>query len=204
MSFASNVQMTTLVGSGQAVSDRTRLNGLYYTCGSSASTIDLYNGTTASGDPLVSIATPASAGAHNVIIPDGGVLFTNGIYADLGADVASASLIYVGGAKPVAPPGPVVTTYSLGTDYSGTDLGNNGPGQVRLAFYGPYSGAFTSAMNTLSPGDTVSLVVAGQGTFTVTIAGTYQVVDPSNAYIVANNFGIMPDPGYVFTSISFA
>ncbi len=102
------------------------------------------------------------------------------------------------------PPGPVTTTYSLGTAYSGTDLGNNGPGgQVRLAFYGPYSGAFTTAMNTLAPGNTVSLVVAGQGTFTVTIAGTYQVIDPDNAYIVANNFGIMPDPGYVFTSITF-
>lgn len=113
MSFASNVQITTLAASDQAITGRTRLNGLYYTCGSTASTIDLYNGTSATGTPLVSIATPAAAGAHNVIISDGGVLFSEGIYADLGSDVVSASLVYVGGSTPVAPPPPSGTTFGL-------------------------------------------------------------------------------------------
>ena len=93
MSFASNVQMTTLTTSDVAITGRTRLNGLYYTCGSTASTIDLYNGDAVSGDPLVSIVTPAVAGAQNVIIPDGGVLFSDGIYADLGALLIAIFLI---------------------------------------------------------------------------------------------------------------
>ena len=112
MSFGSNVQMTTLTTSDVAINGRTRLNGLYYTCGSTASTINLYNGDAVSGDPLVSIVTPAVAGSQNVIIPQGGVLFTDGIYAELGADVTSASLVYMGGSTPAAP---AVTTFGTST-----------------------------------------------------------------------------------------
>jgi hypothetical protein len=132
MSFASNVQMTTLINSRAAISGRTRLNGLYYTCGSTASTIRLYNGAAVSGSPLVTINTPATAGAHNVIIPDGGVLFTDGIYANLGANVSSTSLIYVGGGKSI-------TTYTVNVDYTNSPApsglqanGTSGFGYINL------------------------------------------------------------------------
>jgi hypothetical protein len=163
MSFASNVQMTTLTSDGEAISGRTRLNGLYYTCTDTASTIELYNGAAASGDPLVTISTPAATGAHNVIIPDGGVLFTEGIYVDLGANVSSVSLVYVGGAQPVVPPS---STYVQGVDYSaGGVFGSNSGGPEYLGLNGT-NWTNTAGYNALlsAPAGTVySVNIAGVG-----------------------------------------
>lgn len=170
MSFASNVQMTTLTSDGEAISGRTRLNGLYYTCTDTASTIELYNGAAASGDPLVTISTPAATGAHNVIIPDGGVLFTEGIYADLGANVSSVSLVYVGGAQPVVA-GP--TTYTQGVDYSSNGaFGDDTPFQ----YFGINSSSWTNmaGYNALLalPSGTVLTVTTSAGTTQFTM-GTW-------------------------------
>jgi hypothetical protein len=45
------------------------------------------------------IKTPAAAGAYDIIIPDDGILATDGVHATLSsAEVLSVTLLYVGGA----------------------------------------------------------------------------------------------------------
>jgi hypothetical protein len=168
MSFASNVQITTLTSSDVAIDGRTRLNGLYYTCGSTASTIDLYNGASATGTPLVSIATPAAAGAHNVIISDGGVLFSEGIYADLGANVESASLVYVGGGKPAGPgPGPAPTTYTEGINYSSNSV-EASDSTLRVSQFGWFNPSEFGDVIGKPPGTSFSVLI-GTTTYTGTL-----------------------------------
>lgn len=99
MSISSNISAVTKVASAPAISGRTRVNGLYYTCGATASSFTLRNGDTSGADALVTIYTPAAAGAYDIIIPDMGVLFTNGAYIDLAdANVLSVTLLFEGGA----------------------------------------------------------------------------------------------------------
>jgi len=100
MSIASNLQTVTKAGAttAPAISGRTRINGIYYTCGATASVIHLHNGATGAGTAQTSIYTPASAGAYDIIIPDMGLLFKDGVYLEFSANVLSVTLIFEGGA----------------------------------------------------------------------------------------------------------
>ena len=99
MSISSNLSFVTKTADAAAVSGRTRINGIYYTCGATASSFSLKNGSTAGATALVTLNTPAAAGAYDIIIPDMGVLFTDGVFIDFAdANVLSVSLIFEGGA----------------------------------------------------------------------------------------------------------
>jgi hypothetical protein len=99
MSISSNIQAVTKTADAAAISGRTRVNGIYYTCGGTASSFSLKNGATSGATALVTINTPASAGAYDIIIPEMGVLFTDGVFIDLAdANVLSVTLLFEGGA----------------------------------------------------------------------------------------------------------
>lgn len=95
---ASNIKSVQKTESAAAVSGRTRLLGVYFTNTATASSVVLKDGGT-SGTARLSLITPASAGAQDLIIPDMGILFENGIYITFGsADVTSVTLLFEGGA----------------------------------------------------------------------------------------------------------
>ena len=95
----SNIQTVTKTADAQAISGRTRVAGLYYTCSGTASSFSLKNGSTSAGTALMTIITPASAGAYDLILPDVGILFTDGVFIDVNdAQVTSVTLMFYGGA----------------------------------------------------------------------------------------------------------
>ena len=99
MSFASDVQAVTKTANAAAVSGRTRIQGIYYTCTGTGSSFDLRNGATDTDTSLVNIVTPAAAGAYDIILPDNGILFDSGVFFDKAdANVTSVTLIFCGGA----------------------------------------------------------------------------------------------------------
>lgn len=98
MSF-SNIQAVTKTADAHAISGRTRVAGIYYTCTATAASFSLKNGSTSGGTALVTITTPASAGAYDIILPDMGVVFDEGVYVDVSsAEVTSVTLFFYGGA----------------------------------------------------------------------------------------------------------
>ena len=95
----SNLSAVTKTASDDAISGRTRVAAIYYTCSSTASSFSLKNGSTSGGTALVTITTPAAAGAVDLIFPDMGVLFDQGVYIDItDAEVESVKLFFYGGA----------------------------------------------------------------------------------------------------------
>lgn len=99
MSFASDISAVTKTSSDDAISGRTRVQGVYYTCTSTASSFSLKNGSTNAATALLTINTPASAGAVDLIFPDDGILFKDGVYIDMtNANVTSVTVLFVGGA----------------------------------------------------------------------------------------------------------
>jgi hypothetical protein len=98
MSFASDVKAKTVTATATAVNGRTRVQGVYYTCGATASTLTLRTGG-AGGTVTLELKTPAAAGAYDLIIPDDGVLFEDGVHVTFAdANVLSATVLFVGGA----------------------------------------------------------------------------------------------------------
>ena len=96
---SSNLQAVTKTADAHAIGGRTRVAGIYYTCSNTASSFTLKNGSTSSGTALVTITTPASAGAYDLIVPDMGLLFDSGVYIDVNdAEVTSVTLFFYGGA----------------------------------------------------------------------------------------------------------
>lgn len=99
MSFASDVSAVTKTESDAAISGRTRVQGVYYTCSSTASSFSLKNGSTSGGTALLTIHSPAAAGAVDLIFPDDGILFKDGVYIDIAdTEIDSVTLLFVGGA----------------------------------------------------------------------------------------------------------
>jgi hypothetical protein len=96
---ASNLRTVTKAGAttALAISGRTRVIGIYYTCNNTASVIHLHNNTTGAGVAQTTIYTPAAAGAYDIIIPDLGLLFTQCVYLEFSANVLSVTLIFEGG-----------------------------------------------------------------------------------------------------------
>jgi hypothetical protein len=97
MSF-SNIKSVQKTASAAAVSGRTRLLGVYFTNTATASTLVLKDGGS-SGTARLSLVTPAAAGSQDLLIPDMGILFQDGIYITFGsAEVTSVTLLFEGGA----------------------------------------------------------------------------------------------------------
>lgn len=98
MSF-SNIQSVTKTADASAVTGRTRLVGVYFTNTATASSFALKDGTTDSGAAKLTINTPAVAGAQDLMIPDMGILFEDGIYIDVNdVNITSVTLLFEGGA----------------------------------------------------------------------------------------------------------
>lgn len=96
---SSNIQAVTKTADGHAIAGRTRVVGLYFTNTATASSFSLKNGSTSSGTALITINTPAAAGASDLIIPDMGILFDTGVFIDVAnANVTSVTLLFQGGA----------------------------------------------------------------------------------------------------------
>jgi hypothetical protein len=101
---SSNLSAVTKTASNHAIAGRTRVAAIYYTCTDTASGFSLRNGSTDQGTALVTVATPASTGAVDIILPDMGILFDQGVYIDLDdSEVESITLFFYGG---VAQPDP--------------------------------------------------------------------------------------------------
>lgn len=98
MSF-SNIEAVTKTADAHAIAGRTRVAGIYYTCTATASSFTLKNGSTSGASALVTINTPAAAGAYDIILPDLGIVFSNGVFIDVNdAQVTSVTLLFYGGA----------------------------------------------------------------------------------------------------------
>ena len=98
MSFASDVKAKTVTATGDAVNGRTRVQGIYYTCTSTPAAITLKTGGSL-GTEIMEVKTPGAAGAYDIIIPDDGILATDGVHVTLSSNqVLSVTLLYVGGA----------------------------------------------------------------------------------------------------------
>lgn len=98
MGFGSDVKAVTKTADASAVVGRTRLQGMYFTNTATGSSFTLKNGTTTSGTGLLTIYTPASAGGADIILPNDGILFDDGIFIDVAdANVTSVTLFFVGG-----------------------------------------------------------------------------------------------------------
>lgn len=96
---SSNISSVTFTESGHAVEGRTRVIGVYFTNNDTASTFTLVNGVDNTGPSLLTINTPAAAGASDIIIPDMGILFDTGVYIEFGSgDVGSVTVLFYGGA----------------------------------------------------------------------------------------------------------
>jgi hypothetical protein len=95
---ASNIQSVQKTTTASAVSGRTRLLGVYFTNTATASSVVLKDGG-AGGTARLSLLTPASAGSQDLMIPDQGILFKDGIHITFGsAEVTSVTLLFEGGA----------------------------------------------------------------------------------------------------------
>jgi hypothetical protein len=98
MSF-SNLSSVTKTADAAAISGRTRVLGIYFTNTGNASSFTLKNGATSGAPALVTINTPAGAGAQNIRIPDMGILFDSGVFVDVAdGGVTSVTLFFEGGA----------------------------------------------------------------------------------------------------------
>ncbi len=96
MSFSSDIQAVTASSTDQVLDGRTRLAGLYFISTAVAGSVVLRSGGV-SGPIQLDLATPAVAGNYDLIIPDDGILFKDGVHATL-TNVTSVTLLYVGGA----------------------------------------------------------------------------------------------------------
>ena len=96
---ASNIQAVTKTADAHAIAGRTRVIGVYFTNTATGSSFALKNGSTSSGTALLTINTPAAAGSSDLMIPDMGILFDEGVFIDVNdAQVTSVTLLFYGGA----------------------------------------------------------------------------------------------------------
>lgn len=94
----SNIQTVHKTTSAQAVNGRTRLLGVYFTCTATSATLTLKSGGSG-GTAKVTLTSPAAAGSQDLIVPDSGILFEDGIHIGLSsAEITSVTLLFEGGA----------------------------------------------------------------------------------------------------------
>lgn len=95
---ASNIQAVTKNADAHAIAGRTRVVGMYFTNTGTGSSFALKNGSDSTGTALVTIYTPAAPGANDIIIPDMGILFDQGVFIDVAdVNVTSVTLLFQGG-----------------------------------------------------------------------------------------------------------
>ena len=93
----SNIQAVTKTVDAHAIAGRTRVAGVYFTNTGVAASFTLKNGSTTAGTGLLTITTPAAAGATDLILPDMGILFDSGVFIDVsGVEVTSVTLFFYG------------------------------------------------------------------------------------------------------------
>jgi predicted secreted protein len=97
MSFASDIQATTLTDTGTAVPRRVRLAGINVIGTATAGTLTFRDGGSGGTTRLV-YNTPASAGAYDLLIPDNGILFETDMHVTFSSNtnVPSVVVLYVG------------------------------------------------------------------------------------------------------------
>ncbi|MBM3337021.1 MAG: hypothetical protein FJY60_04955 [Betaproteobacteria bacterium] len=97
MSF-SNIQAVQKTTSAQGVNGRARLLGVYFTHTATPATLLLKTGGSG-GTTKLALTTPASAGSQDLVIPNIGILFDDGIYIAISsAEITSVTLLFEGGA----------------------------------------------------------------------------------------------------------
>jgi hypothetical protein len=101
MSFASDIKASTATETGQVIDGRTRVQGIYYVSEETAGSIELRSGG-AEGALIADLATPAAVTSDNVVLPDAGLLFKDGVHVTLD-NVTSITLFYYGGAETPVP-----------------------------------------------------------------------------------------------------
>jgi len=95
---SSNIRSVQKTATGQAVNGRARLLGVYFTHTSTPATLTLRSGG-ATGTVLLALTSPASADSQDLILPDMGILFEDGIHITVStADITSVTLLFEGGA----------------------------------------------------------------------------------------------------------
>lgn len=96
---ASNIQTVTKTADAAAISGRTRVRGIYYTCSATGSSFTLRNGAVVGAPAVVVVNTPAAASANDIHVPEQGILFDSGVFIDVAdANVTSVTLMFEGGA----------------------------------------------------------------------------------------------------------
>jgi hypothetical protein len=94
----SNIQSVQKTTTAQAVNGRARLLGVYFTHSATPATLTLKSGGSG-GTARLTLTTPAAAGSQDLIIPDAGVLFEDGIHIGVSsAEITSVTLLFEGGA----------------------------------------------------------------------------------------------------------
>lgn len=95
----SNIQAVTKTVDAHAIAGRTRVAGIYFTNSVIAGTITLRNGSVVGAAAVLTLNTPAVAGANDILLPDQGILFDSGVFIDVsGVEVTSVTLFFYGGA----------------------------------------------------------------------------------------------------------
>jgi hypothetical protein len=95
---SSNIRSVQKTATGQAVNGRARLLGVYFTHTNTPATLTLRSGG-ATGTVLLALTSPASADSQDLILPDMGILFEDGIHITVStADITSVTLLFEGGA----------------------------------------------------------------------------------------------------------
>jgi hypothetical protein len=95
MSIASNIQAVTKAVSGLAIAGRTRVNGIYFSQTDAATKIQLFNGSE-DGALLLNLPLAPIDQSSDVMIPDMGILFPDGVYLD--TDATAVTIFFEGGA----------------------------------------------------------------------------------------------------------
>ena len=94
----SNIYSASATATGQVVSGRSRLVGVYFVSTATAATLTFKSGG-ASGTTGLTLTSAPAIGSQYIKITDMGVLFKDGIHVTFsGAGVTSVTLFYYGGA----------------------------------------------------------------------------------------------------------
>lgn len=94
----SNIQSVQKTATAQGVDGRARLLGAYFTHTATSATLTLRSGG-ASGTIKLRLTTPSAIGSQDLLIPDAGILFEDGIHITLSsAEITSVTLLFEGGA----------------------------------------------------------------------------------------------------------
>lgn len=98
MSFASDIQVVTISSTALAVQGRTRMAGVIYTSTNTSADLTFRDGS-ATGRIVFRLKSPAGAAFNDMMIPDDGILFKDGIHVTISnaTHIPSVTVLFVGG-----------------------------------------------------------------------------------------------------------